>query len=64
MTRNKRAAAPRREPDPDWIRGVCPRCGEALVSNTYYVSGRGYLVVWECWGSHREQPTCDYRRPL
>jgi hypothetical protein len=46
------------------VRGVCPRCGAELVSNCYYVSGRGYLVVWECWSSLTENPTCDYRRAL
>ena len=56
------ARAPR--PEVDWIRGVCPCCGEALVSNTYYVSGRGYLVVWECWASRGDAPTCEYRRVL
>ena len=51
-------------PEPDWVRGKCPRCGEALVSNCYYVAGRGYLILWECWASLADQPTCDYRRVL
>jgi hypothetical protein len=57
---------PAREPrpDPEWVRGACPRCGEELVSSCYYVSGRGYLVLWECWASLRSDPTCDYRRVL
>ena len=51
-------------PRPEWIRGVCPRCGAELVSNSYYVAGRGYLLLWECWSSLGESPTCDYRRVL
>lgn len=64
MTRNKTQAAERERPEPEWVRGVCPRCGEELVSNSYYVGGRGYLVLWECWGSLVKDPTCDYRRVL
>lgn len=51
-------------PDRVWVRGTCPCCGLELVSRCYYVSGRGYLVVWECWGSRQEEPNCDYRRVL
>lgn len=51
-------------PEPEWVRGACPRCGEDLVSNCYYVAGRGYLVLWECWGALADEPTCDYRRVL
>ncbi|MFN3649128.1 MAG: hypothetical protein ACK47B_06055 [Armatimonadota bacterium] len=51
-------------PEPEWVRGTCPRCGEELVSNAYYVSGNGYLVLWECWGSLGAEPTCDYRHVL
>ena len=51
-------------PRPEWVRGVCPQCGEPLVSNCYYVGGRGYLVVWECWASRPEAATCEYRRVL
>jgi hypothetical protein len=51
-------------PDAQWARGVCPECGEELVSNTYYVTGRGYLVIWECWASLSEEPTCSFRRVL
>jgi hypothetical protein len=56
--------APRERPDTELVRGVCPRCGEELVSNSYYVSGQGYLVVWECWASLKADPRCDYRRVL
>ena len=38
-------------PDPQWIRGRCPECGDDLVSNLYYIGGKGYILVWECWGS-------------
>lgn len=51
-------------PDPEWLRGECPRCGGDLVSICRYVTGRGYLLVWECWGALLEQPTCSYRRTL
>ncbi len=49
-------------PDPDWCRGTCPLCGEDVVSNCYYVGGKGYIIVWECWASLGEAPTCDYLR--
>ena len=49
-------------PSPEWVRGVCPQCGEQLVSNCYYAGGNGYLAVWECWGSMSDIPTCTYRR--
>lgn len=52
------------KPHEDWVRGTCPECGEPLISNMTYVGGRGYLVVWECWGAMAEQPTCTYRRVL
>ncbi len=51
-------------PEPEWVRGLCPECGDALVSNMYYVGGKGYLIVWECWESLSESPKCDYRRVL
>lgn len=51
-------------PDPQWVRGRCPECGDDLVSNMYYIGGKGYLVIWECWGSLSAQPGCEYRRVL
>ena len=51
-------------PRPEWVRGVCPQCGDSLISNCYYVGGRGYLVTWECWASLNENPTCSYRKVL
>jgi hypothetical protein len=51
-------------PDPEWVRGKCPRCGDDLVSNLYYRGGKGYIIRWECWSSLGEVPTCEYRRVL
>lgn len=54
------------EPDPASVRGTCPACGGALISDLVYVGGRGYLLMIRCWngtGSHRES-SCDYRRML
>jgi hypothetical protein len=51
-------------PDPEWVRGKCPVCGDDLVSNLYYVGGKGYLVRWECWASLGESPKCEYSRVL
>ncbi len=55
---------PASHPRPEWVRGECPQCGAAVVSNCYYVGGRGYLVVWECWASLGEKPACAYRKVL
>ena len=52
------------EPLEEWIRGVCPQCEGKLVSNVYYVGGKGYICVWECWNSLRAEPTCSYRKVL
>lgn len=51
-------------PHPDWVRGRCPECGDDLISNMYFVYGRGYLLCWECWGSRGENAACSYRRVL
>ncbi len=51
-------------PKPEWVRGVCPQCGEPVVSNCYYVGGKGYLITNECWASLMENPTCSYRKVL
>jgi hypothetical protein len=51
-------------PEPEWVRGRCPECGEDVVSNCYYIGGRGYVIRWECWASLGDAPTCDYRRVL
>lgn len=63
MVHGPRALADGR-PDPQWIRGTCPECGDDLVSNLYYVGGKGYLLVWECWSGLGERPSCCYRRVL
>lgn len=52
------------EPKPEWVRGECPQCGQPVVSNCYYVGGRGYLITHECWASLGEKPTCTYRKVL
>jgi hypothetical protein len=51
-------------PDPLWIRGKCPCCGDDVVSNLYYVGGKGYLLKWQCWSSMGENPTCAYEKVL
>ena len=51
-------------PAPQWVRGKCPLCQDDVVSNCYYVGGRGYLILLECWGSLGAVPTCDYRKVL
>ena len=62
--RQSEAVARCDRPDPDWVRGRCPLCGEEVVSNCYYVGGKGYIIVWECWASLSDTATCDYRRVL
>ena len=66
--KNDVVAAPRQtedgRPNPEWVRGRCPSCGDDLVSNLYYVGGKGYLLVWECWDSLKENAQCGYRRVL
>lgn len=51
-------------PDPAWVRGRCPKCGNELVSHLYYQRGEGYVIAWECWGSQSEPKTCDYKKVL
>lgn len=51
-------------PRPEWVRGTCPQCGSEIVSNCYYVGGRGFLVMHECWESLKNNPTCAYRKVL
>lgn len=55
-----------KRPFPEWVRGVCPDCGSDVVSNVYYVPGHNqqgaYLLVWECWESLTDDPTCNYRK--
>jgi hypothetical protein len=63
-TINAPKAANDGRPDPQWVRGRCPECGDDLVSNLYYIGGKGYLMIWECWSSLGENPRCTYRRVL
>ena len=51
-------------PAPAWVRGACPLCGAPVVSNAYYVGGRGYKILFECWESLRATPACTYRQAL
>ena len=51
-------------PRPEWVRGICPQCGDQLVANAYYVGGKGYLCLHECWSSLGENPTCAYRKVI
>ncbi len=52
-------------PNPDWVRGKCPDCGDDLVSNMYYIGGRGYVLAWECWTAlTHDNADCAYRRVL
>jgi hypothetical protein len=60
-----RVASPKTgRPRSEWIRGKCPKCGDDLISNAYYVGGRGYKIIWQCWASLGETPTCDYQHVL
>lgn len=52
------------DPDSQWVRGACPVCGQPLVSNCYYIPGKGYLILHQCWASLGENPTCDYQKVL
>ena len=51
-------------PRPEWVRGVCPQCGEEIVSTAYYVGSRGYLILHECWASLGDNPSCGYRKVI
>lgn len=52
------------QPKPEWTRGTCPQCGQPVVANSYYIGGRGYLIVHECWHSLGENPACTFRKVL
>ena len=51
-------------PRPEWVRGICPDCGDELVSNCYHIASRGYLVTHDCWSSLSATPTCSYRKVI
>lgn len=54
----------RDRPDPAWVRGRCPECGDDLVSHLYYMKGEGYIIAWECWSSREPSPSCTYKKVL
>jgi hypothetical protein len=54
----------RSRPEPSWVCGTCPECGEVMVVNYYHVGGRGYLGYRECWASLGDQPTCHWSQSL
>jgi hypothetical protein len=60
------AERPALAPEPEWVRGICPRCGAPVVSNLYHVGGKGYILRWECWQAigPEEARICDWRRVL
>ena len=60
----RRSLGSEERPQPEWVRGRCPECGDDLVSNLYYIGGKGYLLTWECWGSLGKDPKCHYRKVL
>lgn len=68
--RGEGAASIKPAPETDWeligprVRSEmnCPRCGACLVTATYYVPRKGYLVRLECAAMHLATPACDYRR--
>ena len=43
-------------PRPEWVRGVCPQCGDQLVANAYYVGRKGLLGIARMLGQPRRQP--------
>lgn len=45
-------------PDPEMVRGNCPRCPSVLVSRLDYIPGEGYLLYFQCFAE------CGYRRVL
>ena len=51
-------------PDPAWVRGRCPECGDELVSHLYSKRNEGYVIQWECWASQGESPSCGYKKVL
>jgi hypothetical protein len=52
-------------PDPDWLCDYpCPLCNGDVVSNCYYVGGKGYVIAHECWAGLGPQPTCNWRKVL
>jgi hypothetical protein len=44
-------------PEPHWIAGKCPVCGEVTIKDAFYVGGKGYLLQEVCWSGD-----CMYRK--
>lgn len=53
----------REQPDPEYVRGTCPKCGEVVVV-VHRESGGTWRMVWECLASVQPPITCDYRLVL
>lgn len=51
-------------PDPEWVRGTCPKCGAEVISTAIYVKPKGYVIIWICWNALADSPTCNYTRTL
>lgn len=55
------------QPEQVYVRGICPECGNLLVSSPYYVSGSGYVFQWRCVMSLKQfvpVPTCGHVRVI
>jgi hypothetical protein len=67
ITKSPATTTPRQRtdrPDPAWVRGRCPECGDELVSHLYYKRNEGYVIQWECWASQGDSPSCGYKKVL
>jgi hypothetical protein len=52
-------------PDAEWVRpDPCPLCGEEVVSNCWYVGGKGYILKLHCWAALGEDATCEWSKVL
>jgi hypothetical protein len=60
ITKHKRTE----RPDPAWVRGRCPECGDEIVSHLYYIAKQGYVLKWRCWSAEGESPTCSWEKVL
>ena len=61
-----RPGVPQYAPQPrkEWVVGTCPLCGSPVVRNSYYVGGKGYLLVEECWEALSFPARCTHRQLL
>lgn len=53
----------RDQPKPEWTRGNCPDCGAPVVSNCYYIGGKGFVIIFECWESLRSPAPAPVASP-